>query len=96
MREATPFHVIDDPIYYHLLLGRPWTIKHKAVISMYQQCLKAIWKRNKVHISASECPFQQDEALSLKVTLSDELAEDGEVLALPQGVSLSAWVDLRK
>lgn len=33
MREATLFHVIDDRTSYHLLLGRPWTIKYKAVIS---------------------------------------------------------------
>ena len=32
----TRFHVIDSPVSYHTLLGRPWLYKHKLMPSTYR------------------------------------------------------------
>lgn len=90
------FHVIDSQTSYHLLLGRPWIHRYKAIPSTYHQCLKAIWKRKKVHINATGVPFQRDEAHFSEAHYFDELAEEGEVtITHPRGVQLLAWEDLK-
>lgn len=42
MRTVNRFKVIDAPSSYHMLLGRPWIHRYKAIPSTYHQCLKAI------------------------------------------------------
>lgn len=97
MQVATQFHMIDVGTFYHLLLGRPWIHKHKAVPSTYHQCLKAIYKDKKGHVNVSEWLFQRDEARFLEAVFFDELAEDGKVVPdRPRGIPLPAWEDLRE
>lgn len=95
IRAAHRFHVIDTQTSYHLLLGRPWIHRYKAVPSTYHQCLKAVWKGKKVLINATNIPFTRDEAQFSEAQYFDELAEDGEaIIVRPRGVQLSAWEDL--
>lgn len=55
------------------------------------QCLKVALKGKKIHVNASECPFQQERVHFLEATFFEELAENGEVaLARPRGVPLPA------
>lgn len=92
VRAAHPFQVIDSRTSYHLLLRRPWIHRNKAVQSTYHQCLKAVWIGKRVHINATESPFQRDEAHFLEATYFDELAEDNEAVpSKPKGVPLPRW-----
>ena len=34
------FHVVRTEVSYHVLLGRPWSHKHRLVPSTYHQCVK--------------------------------------------------------
>lgn len=62
IRATHKFHVIDSQTTYHLLLGRSWIHNHKVVPTTYHQRLEAVWKGKRVHVSASESPFQRGEA----------------------------------
>ena len=46
----TKFHVINSPISYHALLGRPWLHKHKLMPSTYHQCVKGRFNGKPIHI----------------------------------------------
>lgn len=61
IRASNCFYVIDAHTYYHFCLEGPRSNKHKLEPSTYHQCLKAIWKGKKVHVSASASPFGEAE-----------------------------------
>ena len=46
----TKFHVINSPISYHALLGRPWLHKHKLMPSTYHQCVKGRFNGKPIRI----------------------------------------------
>ena len=46
----TRFHVIDSPVSYHALLGRPWLHKYKLVPSIYHQCVKGRFNGKPIRI----------------------------------------------
>lgn len=48
IRAPFHFYAIDSQTSYHLLLGRSWSHRYKAIPSTYPQCLKAIWKRKDI------------------------------------------------
>lgn len=92
---AHPFQVIDFQTSYHILLARPWIHRNKAMPSTYHQCLKAVWKGKRVHINATESPFQRDKAYFLEAIYFDELAEAREAApSRSKGVRFSRWEDL--
>lgn len=95
MRAATRFHVINARTWYHLLLGDPGftDIKRYPYISPMPE---GHLDGPEGYISASNCPFQQDNAYSSDAAFFNELAEDGEIVpARPEGVPLSKWRTLR-
>ena len=53
IRASTFMHVRDGDTSYHVILGRPWLKAHKVVVSMYHQCMKAIWRGRPVTIEAT-------------------------------------------
>lgn len=96
IRTVNKFHVIGGHFpSYHVLLGRTWIRRHKAVPSTFHQFVKVLWKDKKIHICAINSPYQQDEARLPKAAFFDKLAEDVEVTpCLPQSTSLRVWEDL--
>ena len=72
------FHVINSPISYHALLGRPWLHKHKLVPSIYHQCVKGRFNGKPIRILANPTPFDISEALRLLSIMS--LPQMGKIL----------------
>ena len=58
----TKFHVINSPISYHALLGRPWLHKHKFMPSTYHQCVNGRFNGKPIRIPANPTPFDLSEA----------------------------------
>lgn len=73
----------------------PGFIVTKAVPSTYHQCIKSIWKANRIYVKAIESPFQRDETHILETAFFYKLAKDGEVaFSRPRGIPLLARDDL--
>ena len=74
----TRFHVIDSPVFYHALLGRPWLHKHKLVPFTYHQCVKGRFNGKPIRIPANPTLFDLSKAHYFKTTFYDELTLSGE------------------
>ena len=91
----TRFHVIDSPVSYHALLGRPWLHKHKLVPSTYHQCVKGRFNGKPICIPTNPTPFELSEAHYFEATFYDELTPRGEdSTSRPVGVPLPSWQDI--
>ena len=91
----TRFHVIDSPISYHALLGRPWLYKHKLVPSTYYQCVKGRFHGKPIRIPANPTPFDLSEAHYFEATFYDELTPSREdSTSRPVGTPLPSWQDI--
>ena len=66
----TRFHVIDSPISYHAILGRPWLHKHKLVPSTYHQCVKGRFNGKPICIPANPTPLDLSETHYFEATFS--------------------------
>ena len=55
------FHVVKREVLYHVLLGRPWLLKHQLVPSTYHQCVKGRLNDRIIRIVANPSPFEQVE-----------------------------------
>ena len=87
----TRFHVIDSPVSYHALLGRPCLHKHKLVPSIYHQCVKGRFSGKPICIPANPTPFD----LYFEATFYDKLTPSGEDSTLrPVGIPLPSWQDI--
>ena len=85
----TRFHVIDSPVSYHALLGRPWLHKHKLVPSTFHQCVKGRFNGKPIRISANPTPFDLPETHYFKATFYDKLTPSGEdSTSRPVGIPL--------
>ena len=90
----TKFHVINSPISYHALLGRPWLHKHKLMPSTYHQCVKGRFNGKPIRIPANTTPFDLSEAHYFE-TFYDELTPSGEdSTSRPVGIPLPSWQDI--
>ena len=88
----TRFHVIDSPVSYHALLGRPCLHKHKLVPSIYHQCVKGRFNGKPICIPANPTPFDLSEAHYFEATFYDELTPSGEdSTSRPVGIPLPSW-----
>lgn len=68
---------------------------YETIPYTYHQYLKAVWRGTRIHVNATEFPFQRDEAHFSEATYFDELTEIGDVTAtMPQGVPLPIREDL--
>lgn len=91
----TRFHVIDSPVSYHALLGRPWLHKHKLMPSTYHQCVKGRFNGKPICIPVNPTPFDISEAYYFKATFYDELTPSGEdSTSRPVGTLLPSWQDI--
>lgn len=92
IKKPTRFHVINTRPSYHILLGRPWIHKARAVPSSLHQCLKAVVNGKCVTIPTSIMPFKRREAHIVEVAFFEEAAPDGEAtLTIPRSVHLPKW-----
>ena len=91
----TRFHVIDSPVSYHALLGRPWLHKHKLVPYTYHQCVKGRFNGKPIRIPANPTLFDLSEAHYFEATFYDELTLNGEdSTSRPVGIPLPSWQDI--
>ena len=91
----TRFHVIDSPVSYHALLGRPWLHKHKLVPSIYHQCVKGRLNGMPIRIPANLTPFDLSEAHYFEANFYDELSPSGEdSTSRLVGISFPNWQDI--
>lgn len=67
IKARTLVHVMDGDTSYHIILGHPWLKAHKAVDSMYHQCVKAIWRGKLVTIEATRIPYDRLDFLSMSL-----------------------------
>ena len=74
----TKFHVIDSPISYHALLGRPCLHKHKLMPSIYHPCVKGRFNGKPIRIPTNPTPFDLSESHYFEATFYDELTPSGE------------------
>nr|POE96572.1 hypothetical protein CFP56_44574 [Quercus suber] len=92
----TRFHVIDSPISYHALLGRPWLHKHKLMPSTYHQCVKGRFNGKPIRIPTNLTPFDLSEAHYFEATFYDKLTPSGEdSTSRPIGIPLPSWQDIK-
>ena len=92
----TRFHVIDSPVSYHALLGKPWLRKHKLVPSTYHQCVKGRLNGKPIRISANPTPFDLSKAHYFEATFYDELTLSGKDSTLRfVGILLPSWQDIK-
>lgn len=54
-------HMMDGDTSYHVILGYLWINPHKAVASMYHQCVKTVWRGRPVTMEATRMPFDKVE-----------------------------------
>ena len=54
---CTLMHVMDGDTSYHVILGHPWL--HKAVASIYHQCVKVVWKGRPMTVKATRTPYDR-------------------------------------
>ena len=78
IRAPTLMHVMEGSTSYHIILGRPWLKAYKAMASIYQQYVKAIWKNKQVVIEATMTPFDKAELHFAKPTLYQEYEPESE------------------
>ena len=91
----TKFHVIDSPVSYHALLGRPWLQKHKLVPYTYHQCVKGRFNGKPIRIPANPTLFDLSEAHYFEATFYDELTPNGEdSTSRPVEIPLPSWQDI--
>ena len=91
----TRFYVIDSPVSYHTLLGRPWLHKHKLMPSTYHQCVKGRFNGKPIRIPANPTPFDISEAQYFEVTFYDKLTPNGEdSTSKLVGIPLPSWQDI--
>ena len=74
----TRFHVINQEVSYHILLGRSWLHKHRLIPSTYHQWLKGRLNGRPIKISASPSPFSRREVNFTETMFYDKLAPDDE------------------
>ena len=82
IRASTLMHVRDGDTSNHVILGRPWLKAHKEVVSMYHQCMKAIWRGRPVTIEATRIPYDRVELHYAEVALYQEFEPKGENIIL--------------
>lgn len=63
-RTAHRFHVIDSQTSYHLLLGRPWVHRYKAIPSPTISAYKRSGKGGKFISTPRDCPFKEMKRIS--------------------------------
>ena len=91
----TRFHVIDSPVSYHALLGRPWLHKYKVMQSTYHQCVKGRFDGKFICIPTTPTPFDLSKAHYFEATFDDELTPSGEdSTSRPVGIPLPSWQDI--
>ena len=59
IKALTLMHLMDDDTSDHIILGCPWLKVHKAMASMYHQCVKVVWKGRLVTIEATSMPYDR-------------------------------------
>ena len=92
----TKFHVINSPVPYHALLGRPWFHKHKLVPFTYHQCVKGRFNGKPIRILANPTPFDLFEAHYFETTFYDELTPSGkDSTSRLVRIPLPSWQDIK-
>jgi len=91
----TRFHVINSPISYHALLGRPWLHKHKLMPFTYRQCVKGRFNGKPILIPTNPTPFDLSKAHYFEATFYDKLTPSGEdSTSRLVGIPLPNWQDI--
>ena len=72
----TRFHVINSEVSYHVLLGRPWLLKHRLIPSTYHQCVKGRLNERPIRIPTNLNPFNQGKVNFVETIFQDELRPD--------------------
>lgn len=83
IKACTLMHVMDDDTSYHVILGLPWLNAHKAIVSTYHQCMKAVWRGRLVTIEATRIPFDRAKLYYAKAALYQEFEPEKENRVLP-------------